>query len=99
MYVYTDESLYLDDAELFLDFELAKEQEELGIVHATDSLNNESSSINSGDKDQNDKDDIPPSPGSKIRDRKLSEQSDKHLDDGYVVKTDQNTAYNNCTGN
>lgn len=76
-----DETLYLDEAEIFCDFELEKEQEVLGIAAPIpENLNNESSSIKSDEKEE--KDEIPPSPGSnKVRDRKLSDNSDKLHDD------------------
>ena len=79
---FLDETLYLDEAEIFCDFELEKEQEQLGIApgNVPDNSNNESSSIKSEEKEE--KDDIPPSPGNnKIRDRKLSDNSDKLHDD------------------
>lgn len=86
----------MDEAEIFCDFELEKEQEQLGIAPGLvpDSLNNESSSIKSEDPIEKEKDDIPgipPSPGSSIkaekRDRKMSDNSvDKvfHVEDRFV---------------
>ena len=72
----------MDESELFIDFELEKEQEVMGIASVTENSGECNSSIKSDEKEE----EVPPSPGVKSRDRKISDNSEKLFDERSVIK-------------